>query len=861
MPKGLRWKFILLALLIILASVLVLPSFNKNMPEWWKKYMGAEGFRLGLDLQGGMHLVLDVDVEQAIRNGLVFSARDLKDALQKKGVTAVQVGNPSLRQMTFSLPNKDAETQARKLISEDFSDLKVVSSRMQGSFPQIVIGLKDSFEDHVRENAVDHSLEIIRNRIDQFGVAEPVIVRQGENEIVVQLPGVKDPKRATALIGQTALLEFKLVDDTTRLNLGALIDDAVRSGRLKPVYSPEDLNRALRPLLPPDTEIFMEKRENKETRVSEKIPVLVRDTVMMTGDAVKNAEVKIGGDYNEPYVALELNDRGTRIFEQITGAHVNQRLAIILDGVVRSAPVIKERIGGGHAQITGRFSMEEANDLSIVLRAGALPAPVNIIQNITVGPSLGLDSINKGFLSGIVGTLLVVVFMVFYYRFSGLLANFALVLNILFLFAALSVFGATLTLPGIAGIILSIGMAVDSNILIFERMREEFALGKPLKAGVDGGYDKALWTIIDSHVTTLITAFALFLFGTGPIKGFAVTLSIGVIFNLFTALFGTKVVYDYAIAKRILNKLNFVTFLHKPNIDFISLRKYAFMFSGVLVLVGLIAFVQLYRGKANLGVDFSGGTMMQFKAKESFDVNAVRQVLVRSNLADLELQEVTNENVLLVRAKKSEKYVGSLTDSIAGALSRELPSKGFTLEGRTEIGSSVSKALREKALIAIGLSLAGIIAYLAFRFDIKFGVAAAVATFHDVLAVLGAFYIMDKEITLLIVTALLTLAGYSLTDTVVVFDRIRETLGTKPKLSLGEIINVSINEVLSRTIITTLTVFLVVMALLLFGGIVIRDFALALLIGVVVGTYSSIFVASPIVYVWRGGSKLAKARK
>lgn len=861
MPKGLRWKFITLFLLILLASVLVLPSFNKNMPEWWKKYLGSEGFKLGLDLQGGMHLVLDVDAEQAIQNGLGFSARDLKEALQKKGVTAVQVGSPNLRQMIFSLPNKEAETQARKLVSGEFSDLKIISSRMQGAFPQIVIGLKDSYEDHVRENAVDHSLEIIRNRIDQFGVAEPVIVRQGEKEIVVQLPGIKDPKRAFDLIGQTALLEFKLVDDTTRLDLSALIDDAVRSGRLRPGHSPADLNSALKPFLPPDTEVFMEKHENKETGVSEKTPILVRNTVMMTGDAVKNAEVKIGGDYNEPYVALELNDRGTRVFEQITGAHVNQRLAIVLDGVVRSAPVIRERIGGGHAQITGRFTMEEANDLAIVLRAGALPAPVKIIQNITVGPSLGLDSINKGFLSGIIGTILVVVFMVFYYRFSGLLANFALVLNLLFLFSALSVFGATLTLPGIAGIILSIGMAVDSNILIFERMREEFALGKPLKAGVDGGYDKALWTIIDSHVTTLITAFALFLFGTGPIKGFAVTLSIGVIFNLFTALLGTKVVYDYMIAKRLLTKLNFVSFLKRPNIDFIGLRKYAFSISGVLVIIGLFAFVQLYRGKANLGVDFSGGTMMQFKAKESFDVNAVRQALVRNNLEGLELQEVTNDNILLVRAKKSEKYVSSLTDDIAGALSRELPSKGFTLEGRTEIGSSVSKLLREKALIAIVVSLAGIIAYLAIRFDIKFGVAAAVATFHDVLVVLGAFYIMDKEITLLIVTALLTLAGYSLTDTVVVFDRIRENLGTKPKLSLGELMNLSINEVLSRTVITTVTVFLVLVALLVFGGIVIRDFALALLIGIIVGTYSSVFVASPIVYAWRGGNRPVKTRK
>jgi len=505
--------------------------------------------------------------------------------------------------------------------------------------------------------------------------------------------------------------------------------------------------------------------------------------------------------------------------------------------------------------------MDEATDLAIVLRAGALPAPVHIVQNVTVGPSLGLDSINKGFLSGLVGTILVVLFMMYYYRFSGVIANLALILNVLFMMAALSIFRATLTLPGIAGIILSIGMAVDSNVLIFERMREEFHAGKPVKSGVDGGYDKAFWTIIDSHVTTLITAFALFLFGSGPIKGFAVTLSIGVIFNLFTALFCTRVVYDYLSVKRRLKGLRFVEFLKKTQINFIGMRNYAFVLSGILALVGIIAFVQINRGQANLGVDFSGGTMVQFKAAQTFRMDKVRNSLTAHGFKDLELQQVSNENILIVRIKKSEKEVGKEADAIGKALQEDFADQKFTMESKAEIGASVSKALKKAALIAIAISLAGIIIYLAWRFELRFGVAAAIATFHDVLAVLGIFYILDKEITLLIITALLTLAGYSLTDTVVVFDRIRENMNKFGRKDFGEVINISINEVLSRTIITSLTVFLVVLALYFLGGVVIHDFALALLIGVIVGTYSSIFVASPIVYYWPGKKQRGKRGK
>ncbi len=859
MLKKIRWKFSLIGLLVVLSVLFIVPSLTKNLPSWWSSVLPSEGMRLGLDLQGGMHLILKVDLAKATKNYLELSQQDLRESLRKKQIPASRGESTGLNRMTFLLPNADNLPLVQKTITEEFTSLTVVSTTPKPEGTQIELALKEKEIKSVTENALSQSLEIIRNRIDQFGVTEPTIVRQGADEIVVQLPGVKDPQRAMDLIGRTAQLEFKLVDSETKIDLAGLIEQAINGGRLKREYSHAELNEVLKDQIPPEREVYFRKEINRETGRSSRIPVLLFSKSLMTGDAIKTAIVQIGGNYNEPYVSIELNEHGSRIFDQITRDNVNRQLAIILDQIVQSAPVIQERISGGQAQITGAFTMDEASDLAIVLRAGALPAPVHVVQNVTVGPSLGLDSIQRGFTSGLIGTALVILFMLYYYRFSGLIANFALILNVVFMMAALSIFRATLTLPGIAGIILSIGMAVDSNVLIFERMREEFFQGKAVKSGVDGGYAKAFWTIIDAHVTTLITAFALFLFGSGPIKGFAVTLSIGVIFNLFTALFCTQVVYDYLSAKRWLKPLHFVEFVKKTRIDFLKYKNYAFVFSGILILLGVIAFIQINRGQANLGVEFSGGTMAQFKASQSFRLDKVRAALGQRGFKDLELQQVANENTLIIRVKKSELAVGKEIDGIGKALQEDLPEYKFVMESKAQIGSSVSDALKKAALIAIVISLVGIILYLAWRFDVRFGVAAAIATFHDALAVLGIFYLLDIEITLLIVTALLTLAGYSLTDTVVIFDRIRENMKIGGKRDFGEIINLSVNEVLSRTIITSLTVFLVVLSLYFLGGVVIHDFALALILGVIFGSYSTIFVASALVYIWP--KKQPKERK
>ncbi len=849
MNTSLKLKIGTLLFLVILSVITIVPSFYSATPDWWKKYMAPEGLRLGLDLQGGMHLVLKVDLKKAEENSLELAATDLKDSLKEKSITAVRSeGKPGT--IIFTLPNTGAVETVKDLIKNDFPNINVQVEAKEGSFPRITLKLKDSEITFIRTHAVDQSLEIIRNRIDQFGVAEPAIIRQGTDEIVVQLPGVRDPKRAMKLLGETAQLEFKLVAETAGINLQDLIDQAKKNGQWADNEGRKKLNRALQNRLPPDTEIYFEKDKDKQTGQEIIRPLLLENQTLMTGDMVKNAQVRIGGQFNEPYVSIDFTGRGGKVFAHITEKSVNRQLAIVLDDVVRSAPSIREKIMGGSAQISGRYSHEEATDLAIILRVGALPAPVDIIQNLTVGASLGQDSIHKGLTAGIFGTLLVIVFMMVYYHLSGVIANGAMVLNILFLFAGLAILNATLTLPGIAGIILSIGMAVDSNILIFERMREEYELGKSVRSSISSGFSEALSTVVDSHVTTLITSMALFLFGTGPIKGFAITLTLGILFNLFSTLYCSRFVFDILLSFNLLKKLTFLQIIKKPNLDYMKLRHITYTISAILVGIGIIASVQIVRGKANMGVDFSGGTLLQYKADRNFTMDEVRQAFNKHNIEGLDLQEVENENSLIVKIKKSEKIIGNLSDQISSILTTEFADKHFTLESQSEIGSSVSSVLRNKAAMAILISLAGVIIYLALRFDIRFGVAAAIATLHDVFIILGLCWMLNMEMTLMIVTAMLTLGGYSLADTVVIFDRIRENMAKDKTHTLISQINDSINQVVGRTIATGLTVCMTLLALLLFGGSVIHDFAFVLLFGVIIGTFSSSFVASPVLLLW-----------
>ncbi|MCS7281065.1 MAG: protein translocase subunit SecD [Desulfobacterota bacterium] len=522
MLRSLKFRFTLVAVFLLISCVYCLPNFVEIKGSL-KKYLPTDKINLGLDLKGGIHLLLEMDTEKLLNSVMDRKVETLKDSMIRHGVRFLSLGRKET-EITVSL-RPEHKDRLFTLVMNEFPDLKFVNQKEKIDEIEVTFVLPENHFLDIKENATLQALEIIRNRIDQFGVVEPVITKEGEDRILIQLPGVKDPQRALDVIGKTAMLEFKLVDE-------------------------ENMKTYTGGPPPEGSEVLPMRVKSRETGVETKVPILLKKQTVLTGEFLTDASVKIGGELgSEPYVALEFNSEGARIFERITAENVGRRLAIILDNVVYSAPVIKERISGGKASITGAFTMDEAKDLAIVLRAGALPAPVKVVQNITIGPTLGQDSIRRGVRASILGALLVVGFMVFYYRGSGVIANIALLLNMIYLFGAFTALKATLTLPGIAGIILTIGMGVDTNVLIFERIREELRLGKTPRAAIESGYEKAWVTIFDSHVTTLITTFILFIFGTGPIRGFAVTLSIGIIINLFTAVFGSKAIFDWIIMK------------------------------------------------------------------------------------------------------------------------------------------------------------------------------------------------------------------------------------------------------------------------------------------------------------------------
>ncbi|GAB6094619.1 protein translocase subunit SecD [Desulfatiferula olefinivorans] len=533
--KAFSWKLIGVLLVMVVAVIFVLPTlvmYSKGTgePELWPH----KKINLGLDLQGGMHLVLEVLTDKAVENSMDARLYDLKRSLIKAQIRARTIkrieNSPDL---LVVLDSFEAGEKLKTLLKDDFQDLEIQSRKDTPESTEVTLSLIEDEVTRIKKSSADQALETIRNRIDEFGVSEPDIRKQGENRILIQLPGIRDTKNAKDLIGKTAVLEFRLVDEA------------------------HDVQQALRNGPPPGSEILYEMVKNPATGTSVKgTPYLIKKEVLLTGEALTDARLSFDSMDNEYFVSIDFDRKGGKEFARITGENVNKRLAIVLDNTVYSAPVIQMRIPGGHARITGSFTQEEGKVLAIALRAGALPAPVEILEERTVGPTLGMDSIRKGLLSMAIGGGLVILFMIIYYNGAGLIADIALVLNILLMAAGLAMVQATLTLPGIAGFILTIGMAVDANVLIFERIREEIRLGQSPAAAVAAGFDKATLTILDANVTTLIAALVLFQFGTGPVKGFAVTLSLGIVASLFTALVITRMIFDFMISSFDIKKLS-----------------------------------------------------------------------------------------------------------------------------------------------------------------------------------------------------------------------------------------------------------------------------------------------------------------
>lgn len=521
-------RFLLLGGFTLVALMLFLPStpLSSKLPSFLVD--NVPKIVLGLDLQGGMHLVLKVDREAAVANSTQRLVDGIENIMEDRNVILRSIDKVGNSEIAIAYAGENSQAKVKKIMDDEF----FIFSAPEDKDGKLHYKITEDEVERLKKWALSQALETIRNRIDKFGVTEPLVQRQGQDQIVVQLAGVKDTKRALELIGRTAILEFKMLDEE---------NDPVEAEKFG---------------APAGSEILYQQSVDFITGEDIKTPYLVKEDAFMTGDLISDARTAFDGQQNKPNVSLMLNKEGAKIFAKVTEDNVGKRLAIILDGNVYSAPVINERIAGGQVSISGSFTYEEATDLAIVLRSGSLLAPVEIVQNVTVGPTLGKDSIDAGLKAVTLGGILVLVFMIAYYRVSGIIADIAITLNIIMLLGAMAWANATLTLPGIAGIILTIGMGVDSNVLIFERIKEELRAGRTPRSAINGGYNRAWWTIIDSHITTLITAVVLFQFGSGPIKGFAVALSLGILTNLFTALVGTKLAFDIQSEKFRIKKLS-----------------------------------------------------------------------------------------------------------------------------------------------------------------------------------------------------------------------------------------------------------------------------------------------------------------
>jgi SecD/SecF fusion protein len=689
----------------------------------------------------------------------------------------------------------------------------------------------------ITSSMLDQAVEVIRKRVDYFGASEPIISPVGKDRILVQIPGLSAEKiqEARTQLSRVAKLEFSLVHPQS-----AELIPQIESGQ---------------GILPPDYRLVVHTYEAGEGKKKEE-KLLVHKRPDLTGDHITHA---VAVYQNQWEVSLELDAEGAKRFDELAAAHFQERFAILLDGVVQSAPSINAKYFGGRASISGRMGETESRNLASVLE-NPLQTPVSIEEERSVSPTLGADSIRASILAGLVGLAITLVCVLFYYRFAGLIACLALLINIVLLIGSFQLIpgGVVLTLPGIAGIILTIGLAVDASVLIYERLREELALGKSLKIALQSAYQKAFSSIFDANVTTLITATILFWKASGPVRGFAIALTLGILASLFTALIVGRNVFEWFVETGRLTKVKMLHLISSQHINFLGKGLLAVLCSLALIIAGATSFY--LKGEKNFGVDFKGGDLLTLSSPKLIDVGQVRGALGSMNIVDASIQE---------SAQGGKYYITVRTplhtsDTVKVQLPQAMPDAQFHVEGSDRVGALVGGELARNSLIALGLGILGILIFVTFRFELSFAVGAIVALLHDVIITVGVFSLLNRELSLTMVGAILTIAGYSINDTIVVYDRIREGLASSKRGSIEQIMNDSINQTLSRTILTSTVTLIPILCLFFFGGSVLRDFALAIIVGVVVGTYSSIFIASPIVLWWtraRGGSASSLRRE
>ncbi len=676
-------------------------------------------------------------------------------------------------------------------------------------------------DQQITTDLLGQAVEVIRKRVDAFGVSEPLITPQGSDQILVQMPGLDTAaiEETKSQLQRVAKLEFATVAPggsarVARIEAGQEIRDP--SYVIKPIKDTVD-------------------GKHVETKI------LVKKRAEMGGEHVAQAYAFF--DQQGYGVGLNLDPEGAQLFDNIAAAHKGEQLAIMLDGDVISAPTLQTNFYGGRATITGHFTEKEARDLASALE-NPLRVPVSVEETRSVSATLGTDSIRSGVLAGVTGLALVLVFVMLYYRTAGLVAFAGLLINIVILFGAMAMFNFTLTLPGIAGVILTMGMAVDANVLIYERLREEMAAGKSLATALESAYNKAFSAIFDANVTTLITALILFWQATGSVKGFAVTLTLGIIASMFSALLCTRTMFRWLVDCFGLKKLTMLDLIPKRKFDFLGKRWFAAALS-LLVIGGSIAIVAS-RGEKNLGIDFRGGDLLVVDAAKPVAVADARPVIEKIGLGDvvIQFQREGMKDVLAVRSPQGS------SGQILSALQTAFPDRAIVAISQETVGPQIGMEFAKKAAWALGLGMLGILIYVTIRFEFSFALGAIVALLHDVIITVGIFSLKGGELSLVMVGAILTIAGYSINDTIVVFDRIREALQHGERGSIQKLMNTAINETLGRTILTGGTTLLSVAALFFFGGAVLRDFSFAILIGILVGTYSSVFIAAPIVLWW-----------
>ncbi|TPW33494.1 protein translocase subunit SecDF [Martelella alba] len=822
-----RWKTLLIWLVVLIGIVVAAPNLVSDqelakLPGW----VPDSKVTLGLDLQGGSHIMLQVDRNDIVKDRLNTLVDDMRANLRDAKVLYTGLtGSGSTAQVRIT------DEKQYEAASEALSPLTELSSTgtVGGALQEVEmtndgaglfkLTLTDAGINYRVRQAVDQSMEVVRRRVDELGTTEPLIQRQGNDRIIVQVPGLDDPQRLKSILNKTAKLTFHMVDT----------DNSVQ--------------QALQTRPPAGNEIVYSQDQPP-------VPYLIEKRALISGEDLVDAKASFNQQTNEPIVNFRFNSRGAQRFGQATQQNVGKPFAIVLDDQVVSAPVIREPILGGSGQISGNFTVQGANDLAVLLRAGALPATLTVVEERTVGPSLGADSIREGVMASVIGAVLVVLFMIAFYGFFGLIANIALVFNIVLLIAVLSLIGSTLTLPGIAGIVLTIGMAVDSNVLIYERIREERRQGRSLIQAIDTGFSRAFGTIIDANVTTLIAAAILFYLGSGPVRGFAVTLAIGIITTVFSAFYLTRwMVATWVRVKRPkeLPKGIRTGIFDGIKFSFMKIRYFTLVSSIVLVVASLVGFGTV---GMNLGIDFTGGSIIEVQSKDGpANISDIRTKLNGLNLGQIEAQGFGTDKDVLIRVQAQEGGAAAeqaAISSIRGALDNDYDFRRVEV-----VGPVVSGELSRSALIGVVASLVAILIYIWFRFEWQFAVGAIIATAHDVFLTIGIFVLTGVEFNLTSIAAVLTIVGYSLNDTVVVYDRVRENLRKYQKMPLPELLDLSINTTLSRTILTSFTTLLALAALYIFGGEVIRSFTFAMLFGVVIGTYSSIYIAAPVLIAFR----------